>query len=170
MPERLTCMQNGLPFNGSTIFDPFSRYIPFRVEARLDDVLMDELYQQSLTTMTVSSTTQVTARMTRSVAQPGETLEMENSPVLLASSLYQEPMIFWNAAQSHLPYVYIGSSKVLHPRIGEPPVEEDLPSDEPPIHVIGVDLLFSHLPEDAPVKATRVVERSEERRVGKECW
>ena len=83
---------------------------------------------------------------------------MENSPVLLASSLYQEPMIFWNAAQSHLPYVYIGSSKILHPRIGEPPVEEDLPSDEAVIHVIGVDPLFSHLPEDAPVKATRVVE------------
>lgn len=50
MLEKLTPIQKGLFPNASHTFDPFSRYVPLRVEARLDDVLMEYLYQSSRTT------------------------------------------------------------------------------------------------------------------------
>ncbi|CUA71097.1 ABC transporter G family member 18 [Rhizoctonia solani] len=44
----------GLTFNADEVFDPFSRFIPLRVEARLDDAIMDYLYEHILTSATPS--------------------------------------------------------------------------------------------------------------------
>lgn len=148
MLEKLTPIQKGLFPNASHTFDPFSRYVPLRVEARLDDVLMEYLYQSSRTTKDNTNNFFTSAQQTWGIAASVQTDD----------STYQEPMLLWNAAKNHLPSVYVDGSKILEPEIGRPSVADEVPSNAPPIHVIGADALFSHVSEDAPPKAIRVVE------------
>ncbi|TBU36569.1 hypothetical protein BD309DRAFT_984853, partial [Dichomitus squalens] len=126
--------ESGFEFNVSEVFDPFSRYIPLRVEARLDDALMDYLFKS-----------------TRAVSEL-------NSQAIPLSTSYQEPMILWNAAERHLPYIDVGNLQINNPTIAEPPSEEEgLIADEV-VHVIGARPLLSHVTEGERVKAVRVVE------------
>ncbi|KAK7690710.1 hypothetical protein QCA50_005809 [Cerrena zonata] len=143
----------GLSFNASEVFDPFSRYIPLRVEARLDDAIMDYIYRDltSGTTPSTQSTLAMARRLTRDIPA-------QNSLNIPPSTFYQEPTILWNAAKSHLPYVTVGSSRIIEPEIAEPPSEDEEPTPERVVRVIGAEPLFSHVKEGKRVKATRVVE------------
>ncbi len=109
---------------------------------------MDYLTQGSLTTNSNTNKFFTSAEQTWGIAPS----------IQMNDSTYQEPMLLWNAAKKHLPSVYVDGSKLLKPEIGQPSVVDEAPSNAPPIHVIGADALFSHVSDDAPPKAIRVVE------------
>ncbi|TBU56241.1 hypothetical protein BD310DRAFT_931958 [Dichomitus squalens] len=154
----------GLDFNASEVFDPFSRYIPLRVEARLDDALMDYIHQSTLsaTASSAQSASLSSARVQRAVSEL-------NSQAIPLSASYQEPMILWNAAKRHLPYIDVDNSHINNPTIAEPPSDEEGPGADEVVHVIGARPLLSHVTEGERVKAVRVVELNlaAKRRLGK---
>ena len=146
----------GLVCNAMTTFDPFSRYIPLRVEARLDDVLMDYIYRNTKTTTTPSIQSAYTqsSRVRENVSSLSALATLSAAP--LSSTSYQEPTMLWNAAQHHLPYIHAGSAKILNPGIAEQSLDEE-PTPDAVMQVIGADPLFTHVTEGKPVKAVRVV-------------
>ncbi|TBU39054.1 hypothetical protein BD309DRAFT_970509 [Dichomitus squalens] len=143
----------GLNFNASEVFDPFSRYIPLRVEARLDDALTDYLHEStvSATASSVQSASLKSARVQRAVSAL-------NSQAIPLSTSYQEPTILWNAAKRHLPYIDVGNLQINNPAIAGPPSGEEDPTADEVVHVIGARPLLSHVTEGERVKAVRVVE------------
>lgn len=141
-----------MSYNATTVFDPFSRYIPLRVEARLDDAIMDHIYRDmtSGTAAPSHSALAVASRIRRDLAA-------QEHLTVPASTSYLEPTLLWNAAKSHLPYVEAGSSKIIEPPIAKPPAE-DGPEEDTVVNIIGADPLFAHVDESKKIKAVRVVE------------
>ena len=141
-----------MSFNATTVFDPFSRHIPLRVEARLDDAIMDYIYRgiASGTSAAPQSTLAVASRVRRDI----ETQEHLTVPI---STSYLEPTLVWSAAKLHLPFVEVNGSRIIEPAIAEPPVE-DGPEKDAVVHVIGADPLFTPVDESKEIKAVRVVE------------
>ncbi|CAE6440418.1 unnamed protein product, partial [Rhizoctonia solani] len=81
----------GLTFNADEVFDPFSRFIPLRVEARLDDAVMDYLYRHVLTTNATSSSQSklVTADFSSEADLARETFLSQSNPT--RASLLSQP-------------------------------------------------------------------------------
>ncbi|KAF8593815.1 hypothetical protein BDV93DRAFT_482217 [Ceratobasidium sp. AG-I] len=73
------------------------------------------------------------------------------------STAYQEPTIVWHAAQHNLPYVHVGTAKVINPEIAEEPIQRE-ERDERVVQVKSIDALFSRKPENKPLKAVRIVQ------------
>ncbi|KAF8593814.1 hypothetical protein BDV93DRAFT_529669 [Ceratobasidium sp. AG-I] len=137
------------PFIVETKFNPFSRYIPFEVEGRLDDILLTRVLDQGAQTASSSHVKSVDLTLP---AFTGRNKSIVSHPS------YQEPTIVWNAAQQRFPYVHAGTAKIISPEIAEEPTQHDEPDEEQVVKVKGAKVLFSHKEEDKPVKAVRVVQ------------
>ncbi|EUC61644.1 hypothetical protein RSOL_403850, partial [Rhizoctonia solani AG-3 Rhs1AP] len=143
-------------FNARTQFNPFSRYIPFQVEARLDDILLKQV-------LTPRPRTSGASLLQSNIAAAHLTSPAfsERNNLVVPPTSYQEPTILWNAAQQHLPYVHAGTTKIINPAIAEEPTHQDHhdePDEEQVVKLKGARSLFSHKTEDKPVKAVRVVQ------------
>lgn len=106
-------------FNVASYFDPFSRYIPLRVEARLDDVLMDHLRQERVSVQSTSTAesarTSPANRLRRHVAVMSAVAASPNTSFLSHEAV--EPAIAWQAARARLPYVDVGGVRLRNPHI-----------------------------------------------------
>jgi hypothetical protein len=123
------CHRQGATFNVSTTFDPFSRYIPLRIEARLDDAIMKYLASGALKAAMLANKAPIqppihNARIVRramldSVAEVDEQPTAVTSVALPAERPIREPMLAWCAATAQLPFVTIRNVKISNPTVAQ---------------------------------------------------